>query len=59
MATNPNLTSVSGRTEQSNKSSLRSLVQNLITRVRLWLGKLLSFPYARVVMIFIVGLPPW
>jgi len=30
-------------------------VQNLIVRARLWLDKLLSFPYARVVMIFVVG----
>ncbi len=56
----PNLTSSAsasskGRAERSNKPSLRSLVQNLIGRVRLWLDKLLSFPYARVVMIFVVG----
>jgi hypothetical protein len=57
---NPNPTSSAsesskGQTGRSNKPSLRSLVQNLITRVRLWLDKLLSFPYARVVMIFVVG----
>src|SRR5262249_18018436 len=43
------------RAERSNKPFLRSLVQNLITRVRLSLEKLLSFRYARVVMIFVVG----
>jgi hypothetical protein len=47
--------SARGRVEQSIKPSLRSLVPNLIMRVRLWLDKLLSFPYARVVMIFVVG----
>ena len=57
---NPNPTSSAsesskGRAERSNKPSLRSLVQNLIRRVPLWLDKLLSFPYARVVMIFVVG----
>ena len=56
MAMNPNLIStVSGRAERSSKLSLRSLAQNLITRVRLWLDKLLSFRYARVAMIFVVG----
>ena len=45
-----------GRTERSNnKPSLRALVRNLITRVRLWLGKLVSFAFARVLMIFVVG----
>ena len=58
---NPNLTSAvsefsKGRAERSNnKLSLRTLVPNLIARVRLWLGKLLSFALARVLMIFIVG----
>jgi hypothetical protein len=47
--------SVKGRAARSNKPSLRALVQNLIVRARLWLDKLLSFPYARVVMIFVVG----
>jgi hypothetical protein len=46
---NPNLTSAvselsKGRAERSNKPSLRTLVQNMIARVRLWLGKLVSFP---------------
>ena len=57
---NPNLTSAvseisKGRTERSNKPSFRRLVQNLIARVRWWLGKLLSFAFARVLMIFVVG----
>ena len=58
---NPNLTSAvsefsKGSAERSNnKRSLRTLVPNLIARVRLWLGKLLSFALARVLMIFIVG----
>ena len=57
---NPNLTSAvsefsKGRTERPNKPSLRAFVQNLNARVRLWLGKLVSFPFARVLMIFVVG----
>ena len=57
---NPNLTSAvsefsKGRTERSNRTSLRTLVRNLIARVRLWLGKLVSFAFARVLMIFLVG----
>jgi hypothetical protein len=44
-----------GRAERSNKPSLRSLAQNLIGRVRLWLDKVLSFPYARVVMLCVVS----
>jgi len=57
---NPNLTSAvsefsKGRTERSNKPSLRTLVQNLIARIRLWLGKLVSFAFTRVLMILIVG----
>ena len=57
---NPNLTSAvseisKGRTERSNKPSLRTLVQKLIARVRLWFGKLVSFAFARVLMILIVG----
>jgi hypothetical protein len=44
-----------GRAERSDKPSLRSLVQNLITRVRLWLDKVLSFRYARIVMICVVS----
>ncbi len=57
---NPNLTSAvseisKGRTERSNKPSLRTLVQKLIARVRLWFGKLVSFAFARVLMTLIVG----
>jgi hypothetical protein len=57
---NPNLTSAvsdfsKGRSEPSNKPSLRTRTRNLIGRVRLWLGKLGSFPFASVLMTFIVG----
>jgi hypothetical protein len=60
---NPSLTSAvsefsKGRTERSNKPSLRTLVRNLITRVRLRLGKLVSFAFARVLMIFSLVLLP-
>src|SRR6266852_9692608 len=60
MPMNPNLTSAvsefsKGRAERSSKPSLRTLVRNLIARVRLWLGKLVSFAFARVLMIFFVG----
>jgi hypothetical protein len=60
MPMNANLTSTvsefsKGRTERSNKPSLRTLVRNLIARVRLWLGKLVSFAFARVLMIFVLG----
>jgi len=43
------------RTEPSNKPSLRALPGNLITRVRFWLGRLVSFPVVRSLMIFVVG----
>ena len=57
---NPNLTSAvseisKGRAERSNKPSIRTLVQNMIARVRLGLGKLLSFAFARVLIIFVIG----
>ena len=57
---NPNLTSAvsefsKGHNERSNKPSLRTFVPNLIARVRLWLGKLVSSAFVRVLMIFIVG----
>src|SRR5712671_4511984 len=60
MPMNPSPTSAvsefsKGRTERSNRPSLRTLVRNLIARVRLWLGKLVSFAFARVLMIFLVG----
>src|SRR5713101_2605647 len=41
--------------ESSNKPRLRATIRNLITRIRLWLGKLFSFAFARVLMIFLVG----
>jgi hypothetical protein len=41
--------------ESSSKPRLRTTIRNLITRVRLWLGKLVSFAFARVLMIFLVG----
>src|SRR6266436_5611518 len=41
--------------ESSNKPRLRATIRDLITRVRLWLGKLVSFAFARVLMIFLVG----
>jgi hypothetical protein len=47
--------SAKGRAGRSNKLSLRALAQNLIVRARQWGDNLLSFPYARVVMIFVVG----
>jgi hypothetical protein len=57
---NPNLTSAvseisKGRTERSNKPSLRTFVPNLIARGWSWLGKLASFTFARVLMIFVIG----
>lgn len=70
----PNQTSAvsaKGRTERSNKPSLRTLVQNPIARVRSWLDKLVSFafvhlkvpilgrflrsPVAWVLMTFVIG----
>ncbi len=59
---NPNLTSTlsefsKGRpaTERSNDPPLHRTAWNLITRVRLWLGKLVSFAFVRVLVIFFVG----
>jgi hypothetical protein len=43
-----------GRPERSTKMSFRA-ISNLIVRVRLWLGKLVSFAFAPVLMIFVVG----
>jgi hypothetical protein len=54
MKSNPT-SSASDRAERSNKPSLRSLVLNVISRVLLWFDKLLSFSYARVVMICVVS----
>jgi len=42
-------------TEPSNKPPRHRTVRNLITAARLWLGKLVSFAAARVLMIFFVG----
>jgi hypothetical protein len=48
-----------GRTERPNKLSLGARVGNLIMRAQLWLGKLVSLPFAvpfvRVLTIFVVG----
>jgi hypothetical protein len=41
--------------EPSSKPRLRTIMRNLITRVRLWLSKLVSFTFARVLMIFLLG----
>jgi len=43
-----------GRPERSTKMSFGA-IPNLIVRVWLWLGKLVSFAFARVLMIFVVG----
>jgi hypothetical protein len=42
-------------TELPNKPRFRTAVRNLITRVRLGLGKMISFAFARVLLIFLVG----
>jgi hypothetical protein len=42
-------------TERSNKLRFLTPVRNLIARVRLWLGKLVSFAFARILMIFVIG----
>ena len=57
---NPSLTSTvsefsKGRTERSNKLHLPATIRNLITRIRLWLGKLFSLAFARVLLIFLLG----
>ncbi len=59
---NPNLTSTpsefsKGRpaTERSNDPPLHRTARSLITRVWLWLGKLVSFGFTRVLVIFVVG----
>ncbi len=41
--------------ESSNKPRLRAAIGNLITRARSWLGMLVSFAFARVVLIFVIG----
>jgi hypothetical protein len=62
MPMNPNLTSTlsefsKGRpaTERSNDPPLHRTARNLITTVWLWLGKLVSFGFARVLVIFVIG----
>src|SRR5258707_977251 len=62
MPMNPNLTSTlsefsKGRpaTERSNDPLLHRTARNLITTVRLWLGKLVSFAFVRVLVIFVIG----
>jgi hypothetical protein len=59
---NPNLTSTlsefsKGRpaTERSNDPPPHRTARNLSTRVGLWLGKLVSSGFARVLVIFVVG----
>jgi hypothetical protein len=42
-------------TEPSNKPHFRTAVRNVIARVRSWLGKLFSFAFVRVLLIFLVG----
>src|SRR5882762_9286912 len=46
-----------GRTaaERSNKLRVPATIRNLITRIRLWLGKLFSLAFARVLLIFLLG----
>ncbi len=41
--------------ESLNKPRLRTAIRNLITRARSWLGKLVSFAFARVLLIFVLG----
>jgi hypothetical protein len=41
--------------ERSNKLRLPATMRNLITRIRLWLGKLFSLAFARVLLIFLLG----
>ena len=42
-------------TESSSKPRLRATIRSLITRVRLWLSKLFSLAFVRVLMIFLLG----
>jgi hypothetical protein len=41
--------------ERSNKLRIPATIRNLITRIRLWLGKLFSLAFARVLTIFLLG----
>jgi hypothetical protein len=42
-------------TESSSEPILQPAARNLITKARLWLGKVVSFAFARVLMIFVMG----
>jgi hypothetical protein len=42
-------------TAPSSEPARRSAVRNLLMRARLWLGKLVSFTFVGVLMIFVVG----
>jgi hypothetical protein len=42
-------------TESPNKPGFRTAVWNVVTRMRLGLGKLVSFAFVRVLLIFLVG----
>jgi len=42
-------------TEPSTRPARDSTVRNLIMTARSWLGRLVSFPAARVLMIFLIG----
>jgi len=44
----------------AERSKLRvpATIRNLITRIRLWLGKLFSLAFARVLLIFLLGFAP-
>src|SRR5262249_23156356 len=42
-------------TEPSNEPLLHHTARNLITRAWSWLGKVVSFAFARVLMIFFIG----
>ena len=44
--------------ERSNKLRVPAFIRNLITRIRLWLGKLFSLAFARVLLIFSLVLLP-
>src|SRR5262245_14435201 len=39
----------------SNKPRLRTTVRNLMTRVWSWLSKVISFAFARVLVVFVIG----
>ena len=41
--------------ERSNKLRVPATIRNLITRIRLWFGKLFSLAFARVLLIFLLG----